>query len=64
MISGRDKSRNGLIATFCRDEYTSYKTPFFMDSEQNVGTSSEILPSFRTEAVEDRDVIFNQIQES
>ena len=33
-------------------------------SEQNDGTSSEILPSFRTEAVEDRDVIFNQIQGS
>ena len=33
-------------------------------SEQNDGISSEILPSFRTEAVEDRDVIFNQIQGS
>ena len=33
-------------------------------SEQNDGISSEILPSFRTEAVEDRDVIFNQIQVS
>ena len=32
--------------------------------EQNDGISSEILPSFRTEAVEDRDVIFNQIQVS
>ena len=32
--------------------------------EQNVGISSKILPSFRTEAVEDRDVIFNQIQGS
>ena len=31
-------------------------------SEQNDGISSEILPSFRSEAVEDRDVIFNQIQ--
>ena len=31
-------------------------------SEQNGGISSEILPSFRTEAVEDRDVIFSQIQ--
>ena len=34
------------------------------NSEQNDGISSEILPSFRTEAVEDRDVIFNQIQGS
>ena len=34
------------------------------NSEQNDGISSEILPSFRTEAVEDRDVIFNQIQVS
>ena len=34
------------------------------NSEQNDGISNEILPSFRTEAVEDRDVIFNQIQES
>jgi hypothetical protein len=33
-------------------------------SEQNDGISSEILPSFRTEAVEDRGVIFNQIQVS
>ena len=33
-------------------------------SEQNDGISSEILPSFRTEAVEDRDVILNQIQVS
>ena len=33
-------------------------------SEQNDGISSEILPSFRTEAVEDMDVIFNQIQGS
>ena len=33
-------------------------------SEQNDGISSEILPSFRSEAVEDRDVIFNQIQVS
>ena len=33
-------------------------------SEQNSGISSEILPSFRTEAVEDRDVIFSQIQRS
>ena len=33
-------------------------------SEQNDGISSEILLSFRTEAVEDRDVIFNQIQVS
>ena len=33
-------------------------------SEQNDGISSEILLSFRIEAVEDRDVIFNQIQES
>ena len=33
-------------------------------SEQNDGISSEILPSFRTEAVEDRDVNFNQIQGS
>ena len=32
-------------------------------SEENDGISSEILPSFWTEAVEDRDVIFNQIQE-
>ena len=28
-------------------------------SKQNNGISSEILPSFRTEAVEDRDIIFN-----
>jgi hypothetical protein len=34
------------------------------NSEQNDEISSEILPSFRTEAVEDRDVIFNQIQVS
>ena len=34
------------------------------NSEQNDGISSEILPSFRTEAVEDRDIIFNQIQGS
>ena len=33
-------------------------------SEQNGGISSKILPSFRTEAVEDRDVIFYQIQVS
>jgi hypothetical protein len=33
-------------------------------SEQNDGISREILPSFRIEAVEDRDVIFNQIQVS
>ena len=33
-------------------------------SEQNDGISSEILASFRTEAVEDKDVIFNQIQGS
>ena len=39
----------------------SWKKNFF---EQNDGISNEILPSFRTEAVEDRDVIFNQIQES
>ena len=32
--------------------------------KQNDRISSEILPSFRTEAVEDRDVIFNQIQGS
>ena len=32
--------------------------------EQNDGISSEILPSFRPEAVEDRDAIFNQIQVS
>ena len=31
-------------------------------SEQNDGISSEILPSFRFEAVEDRDVIFDQIR--
>jgi hypothetical protein len=45
------------------------ESPYFDDlkkiiSEQNDGISSEILPSFRTEAVEDRDVIFNQIQVS
>ena len=34
------------------------------NSEQNDGISSEILPSFRSEAVEDRDIIFNQIQGS
>ena len=33
-------------------------------SEKNDGIWSKILPSFRTEAVEDRDVIFNQIQVS
>ena len=33
-------------------------------SEQNDGISSEILLSFRTEAVEDRDVTFYQIQVS
>jgi hypothetical protein len=33
-------------------------------SEQNDGISRKILPSFRTEAVEDKDVIFNQIQGS
>ena len=33
-------------------------------SEQNDGISSEIQQSFRFEAVEDRDVIFNQIQVS
>ena len=33
-------------------------------SEQNDEISSEILPSFRTEAVEDKDVIFNQNQVS
>ena len=32
--------------------------------EQNDGISNEILPSFSTEAVEDSDVIFNQIQVS
>ena len=31
-------------------------------SEQNDGISSEILPSFRTEAVQDSDIIFKQIQ--
>jgi len=31
-------------------------------SELNDGISSEILPSFRTEAVEDSHVIFDQIQ--
>ena len=31
---------------------------------QNDGISSEILPSFRTEAVEDSDVNYNQIQGS
>ena len=30
-------------------------------SEQNDEISSEILPSFKTEAVEDSNVIFNQI---
>ena len=33
-------------------------------SEQNDGISSEILLSFRIEAVEDRDVTLNQIQVS
>ena len=33
-------------------------------SEQNDGISSEILRSFMTEAVEDRDVILDQIQVS
>ena len=33
-------------------------------SEQNDEISNEILPSFRTEAVENRDVIFNQDQGS
>ena len=33
-------------------------------SEQNDGISSEILSSFMSEAVEDKDVIFNQIQGS
>ena len=33
-------------------------------SEQNDEISSEILPSFRTEAVEAMDVTFNQIQVS
>ena len=33
-------------------------------SEKNDEISSEILPSFRTEAVEDKDVIFNLIQVS
>ena len=33
-------------------------------SEQNDEILSEIMPSFRTEAVEDRDVIFNKIQVS
>ena len=32
--------------------------------EQNDEISSEILPSFRTEVVEDRDVTFDQIQGS
>ena len=32
--------------------------------EQNYGISIEILLSFRTEAVEDRDVTFNQIEGS
>jgi hypothetical protein len=36
----------------------------FKHPEQNDEISSEILPTFRTEAVEDRDVIFNQIQGS
>ena len=45
------------------------ESPYFdvlkeKNSEQNDGISSEILPSFRSEAVEDRDVIFNQIQVS
>jgi hypothetical protein len=34
------------------------------NSEQNDEISSEILPSLRTEALEDRDVIFNQSQVS
>ena len=33
-------------------------------SERNDGISTEILPSYKTEAVEDRDVIFNQKQVS
>ena len=33
-------------------------------SEKIDEISSEILPSFKTEAVEDRNVIFNQIQVS
>ena len=32
--------------------------------EENDEISSEILPSFKTEAVEDRDVTLNQIQGS
>ena len=32
--------------------------------EQNDEISSEILPPFRTEVLEDRDVTFNQIQRS
>ena len=45
------------------------KSPYFdvlkkQIFEQNDGISSKILPSFRTEAVEDRDVTFNQIQGS
>ena len=31
-------------------------------SEQNDGISSEIIPSFRTEAVEDRDVLFREMK--
>ena len=34
------------------------------NSEWNDGISSKILPSFRTEAVEDRDVIFNKMSAS
>ena len=45
------------------------KSPYFdvlekNISEKNDGISSEILASFRTEAAEDRGVIFNQIQGS
>ena len=50
-------------------EANGYNHPILMFwkkniSEQNDEISSEILPSFRTEALEDRDVIFNQIQAS
>ena len=41
--------------------FTCFEQKLF---EYNDGILNEILPFFRTEAVEDRDVTFNHIQES
>ena len=58
-----------IIRTSAPQPNVWLKSPYFDVSknyffEQSDRISSKILPSFRTEAVEDRDVTFNQIQVS